>query len=185
MTYLIAGVVLFVGLHLLPGVLGQRDRLTDLLGAVRYRLVFSLLAVSGLILMIVGFSQAEIKPVFTPPVWGKYVAYGSVALAFVLFAMAGMKTNIRRLTPDPMFWGIVLWAGGHLFANGNLADVVLFGAFVFFGSTGLISSLKRSSREKNIRLPLKKDIMGIIAGLVAYAVFAKWLHPLLIGVPVT
>ena len=43
---------------------------------------------------------------------------------------------MTRITRHPFLWGIVIWAGSHLVANGRLADLVLFGALLILGLLG-------------------------------------------------
>ena len=45
--------------------------------------------------------------------------------------------GIFRVTRHPFQWSVVLWAAVHLIANGDLAGVILFGAF---GALGLIGT---------------------------------------------
>ena len=52
MALLIAGLVLFFGIHLVPTVPALRARLVDASGEERYRLIFALLAALGLALIV-------------------------------------------------------------------------------------------------------------------------------------
>jgi len=76
------------------------------------------------------------------------------------------------------------WAFGHLLATGMLHDVVLFGAFLLWAGVDFIRS-RRRDRAAGVTYPagtLKGDIITVVAGAIAWAVFACWLHGWLIGV---
>ncbi|MCB1693662.1 MAG: hypothetical protein KDI19_12920, partial [Pseudomonadales bacterium] len=46
---------------------------------------------------------------------------------------------IIRITRHPVQWGILLWAIGHLIANGDKASIVFFGSFALVSCFGMIS----------------------------------------------
>ncbi|NNE17764.1 MAG: hypothetical protein HKN10_04715, partial [Myxococcales bacterium] len=58
MALLVAGVLVFIGAHLLPSFSTVRSGLRERLGAGPYMGLFSLVALTGLILVIVGMGQA-------------------------------------------------------------------------------------------------------------------------------
>ena len=61
---------------------------------------------------------------------GPHVAWVPVLAAFVFVAAAYLPPgSIKHRLKYPMLVGIVLWAVGHLLANGDLASLLLFGAF--------------------------------------------------------
>jgi len=184
MSFLILGIALFFAMHLVPVVPGLRGRLITSLGEVGYKIVYSLVSLAGIVLMVYGFSQAPVEPVYVAPAWGRDVMFVVMALAFVLFAAADMKSNVKRFTRHPMLWGVVLWSGVHLTVNGNLAEVLLFGAFLIYALLAMLSANIRGASLQQDKHPVKKDIIALIGGIVVFAIFAKWLHPWLIGITV-
>jgi uncharacterized membrane protein len=44
--------------------------------------------------------------------------------------------GIQRITRHPFLWGMSLWAGAHLLANGSVRDLVLFGALFVTAMAG-------------------------------------------------
>ena len=182
MGLLILGVVILVGIHLVPNFTALRQRLVQRLGENPYKGVFSAISLVGLILIIVGKHKAEFVPVWQPPVWGKDVAPLIMPAAFVLLAAAYLPTNIKRFTRHPMLWGITLWAAAHILANGDLASLVLFGGLGVFSLFAMWSANLRGAARSQTRHPLKKDIIGVAAGILVYGIFL-FLHPYLFGVP--
>ena len=184
MILLIAGLALFIAVHLVPSVVPLRDGLIARLGAGPYRGVFSLGAVAGLVLIVWGFSRAPFEPLYATPSWGRQVAMFAVPVSLVLLAAANMPTHIRAVLKHPMLIGVLLWAIAHLLSNGDLRSVVLFGSFAGFAVFDLVSAEvrgKRPSTEKNPRLAM--DAIAVVAGLVAAGLFMVF-HGALFGVPV-
>ena len=52
MILLILGIVIFFGVHLLPGMVGMRQSLAERLGERQYQGVFSLVSLLGFVLMV-------------------------------------------------------------------------------------------------------------------------------------
>ena len=183
MLLLIAGLVLFVAVHLIPTVVPMRDALLARLGAGAYRGVFSLVALAGLVLIVWGFARAPFEPLYTPPSWGRSLAVFTVPVSLVLLAAANMPTHIRAVLRHPMLLGVLIWAIAHLLSNGDLRSVVLFGGFAGYAVIDLVSVVargKRPSPEKPPRLAM--DGVAIVAGLVAAGLFT-YFHAALFGMP--
>ena len=83
-----------------------------------------------------------------------------------------------------MLLAVKLWALAHLLANGALHDVILFGAFLAWAVADRISVKRRTVPRVVPGAPLSpmNDVIVIVGGLIAYAVFLLWAHARLIGV---
>ena len=184
MILLVAGLVLFFALHLIPSVVPLRVGLIARLGPGRYRGVFSLLALASLVLIVWGFGRAPLEPLYAAPGWGRQVAMFAVPVAIVLFAAANMPTHIRAVGRHPMLLGTLLWATAHLLSNGDLRSVVLFGSFAAFSVLDFISVETRGKRLSTDKAPrLAMDGAAIVAGLVAAGLLTVF-HGALFGVPI-
>lgn len=181
MDYLIAGMIVFIGIHLVPSFAGFRRRLNEQYGAKRYRVVFSLIALAGLLLIIFGKSQSQFIALWNPPTWGRHAALSLMPFSLMLLAASHMPSNIKRITPHPMLWGVILWAALHLLANGDLASLILFGGLGAYAVFDIWSANRRGSHRATVRYPLTKDALVIAAGLIAYGALL-YLHPILFGV---
>jgi uncharacterized membrane protein len=51
----------------------------------------------------------------------------------------GTIKGVLRITRHPFLWGVVIWSGFHLLANGDLASIVLFGTFFVTALLGTFS----------------------------------------------
>ena len=182
MTLLIIGLLVFFGVHFVPAAAGLKQSLTGRLGENGYKGVFSLLSAVGLGLIIWGYSTAEFVTVYDPPEWGRHAAMLLVFLAIICLASFDLKTRIKRALRHPMLIGIILWAVGHLLANGDLASVLMFGAFVVYSLID-IQLANAQGRVKETEVKPFHDLFAIVGGLVVYALLIM-AHPYVIGVPV-
>jgi len=67
MWLLILGIVVFIAIHLVPANPPLRTRLIEQWGEKKYKGVFSLVALVGLILIIVGKAYAPFHHLWQPP----------------------------------------------------------------------------------------------------------------------
>ncbi len=49
---------------------------------------------------------------------------------------ADMATGVTRITRHPFQWGVVLWAAGHIVANGDWVSVIFFSSFLLLSLMG-------------------------------------------------
>ena len=182
MSILVLGLVVFFGVHLVPAFAPVRAALVLRLGANGYRAVFALVALAGLLLIIWGKARAEYAPLYDAPGWGRHAAQLLMLPALVLLPAAHMPGNIKRFTRHPMLWGVLLFALGHLLANGDLASVLLFGAFALYAPLAMLSANARGAKLATVPQPPVRDLRILAAGVIAYLLLA-WLHPWLFGAP--
>ena len=183
MVWLWLGVGLWSALHFMPSLArGPRALLIARLGDKTYRILFSLGVVGSIALMVLGWRATTPVEIYTPPPWGHPVANALVLVAFLLFGLAHAKTNVKRVIRHPQLTGLVVWAIGHLLANGDSRSVVLFGAL---GVWALIEMPLINRREGRwVRpgpVPLTAEIRPVAIGLVIFAV-VLFAHPYLFGV---
>ncbi len=189
MTLLLLGLVLFLGTHSLRIFAdGMRTRAVATIGLNGWKGLYSLLSIAGFVLIVYGFSAARQAPVVVYPT-AKWLAHLSALLtipAFILLAAAYVPgTRIKRAVGHPMVLGVKTWAFAHLLANGLLHEVITFGAFLAWAVLDYISARRRDRAAGTVYVvgPVSRDIVAVVVGLVAWLVFAMWLHRLLIGVP--
>lgn len=184
MVYLILGLTIFFAMHLVPSFTNFRAKLMVKLGEGRYLGGYAITSLIGIILVVIGMSKAQFVTVWMPPTWSKSVVVVIMVFVFYLFAAAEMKCNIKRFIRHPMLLGILLWSCVHLLANGDQASILLFGSFALYSVFAMFSANIRGAELQKKVYPLKKDVVSIIVGLVAYAFFVFLVHPYLIGVVV-
>lgn len=185
MGLLILGLVVFLGIHLVPTIPSFRDRMRAQLGAGGYMALFSLVSLAGLVLIVYGFANRPYIPIWTPPASMKHIMFLIMLPVFVLLAAAYIPSNIRRLAKHPMLLAITLWAFAHLLVNGDLAGVLLFGSFLAYAIYDRISVTQRAALGPlGMRTGgIGGDIAAIAIGLAVYGFMLLAGHYWLIGIP--
>jgi uncharacterized membrane protein len=190
MTLLVLGLVVFLGAHSVRIFADDwRTARRQSMGEQKWKMVYSLVSIVGFVLLVIGYGQARASPValYVPGGWTRHAASLLTLIAFVLFAASKVQgTRIKAAVGHPMVAGVKVWAFAHLLANGNLADVVLFGAFLAWAVVDYIAARRRDRAAGTVYPvgPVSRDVIAIVAGIVAWGVFAYWLHGPLIGVRV-
>ena len=133
-----------------------RPWLVARIGERPYLGLYSLIALGAIGWVIWAYARAPDVELWAVAPWSALVPLIVLPFALVL-AVAGLSTpnptavgvppetlqgaatvrGIFRVTRHPFMWSVVLWAAVHLIANGDLAGVILFGAF---GALGLIGT---------------------------------------------
>lgn len=190
MYLLIAGLIIFLGLHSVRIVAdGWRSRQLAQRGEGVWKGVYSVASLAGFALIVWGYGQARLQPVmlWVPPVAMRHIAATLMLLAIILLVATYVPGNaIKAKLHHPMILSVKTWAVAHLLANGNLVDVLLFGAFLLWAVADFISSRKRD-RAAGTVYPAGKAVptaITVVLGLVVYGAFVMVLHKWLIGVPV-
>lgn len=192
MLVLILGLVLFLGMHAVTMKRDLRAQLIERFGAGGYRGLYSAVSIIGFGLLIYGYGLQRAggyTVVWEPPVWTRHLALLLNLPIFILLAVGKRPSWLLSRVKHPMLLAVKIWATAHLLANGDLGSMLLFGGFLVWAVMARISVKRRP--EEIARLAAmgpvafgRRDVIAIVAGLVLYVVFALWLHPLLIGVPV-
>lgn len=190
MTLLIIGLIIFLGLHSVRIFAeGWRTEKRAQWGEGAWKGLYSVASIVGFALICWGYGLARQQPVvlWVPPVAMRHIAATLMLIAMVLLVAAYVPGNaIKAKLNHPMVLSVKTWALAHLLANGNLADVVLFGSFLAWAVACFIAARKRDRATGTVYLAGKTvpTVMTVLIGLVAYGVFAMYLHKWLIGVPV-
>jgi uncharacterized membrane protein len=183
MATLVIGLVLFLGVHLVPAMPARRNALFGRWGEKRYKGFFSLISLAGFALIIVGYMLADRGPqLFAPVAAAARIAPYAVAVSFILFAAANMRGHLRQTLQHPMLLGLIIWSGVHLLANGDLRGTVLFGAFLAYAVVDLASAIGRHA-VKTFIPTVRHDVIAVVAG-VTIALIVMAVHRVLFGVRV-
>jgi uncharacterized membrane protein len=186
MTLLIAGLILFLGMHSIAIFASDwRDRTHAQMGDRPWKALYSVISIAGFVMLVWGYGAARLEPVvlYSPPYWTRYVAAVLMLPVFPLLLAAYLPGRIKTAAKHPMLAAVKFWALAHLIANGMLADVLLFGGFLAWAVADRISFKRRQQRP--IRTAPAKpfnDAIAVVAGLALYALFMSYLHVRWIGV---
>jgi uncharacterized membrane protein len=188
MVTLIAGLILFLGVHSVRIYAeGWRGRVIARLGPGPWKGLYSLLSIAGFAVLLIGFGQARHESVvlWSSPYWTHDVAGLFTLVAFVLVVAAYVPGNaIKARLHDPMILGVKSWAFGHLVADGTLAGTVLFASFLAWAVLDFRAARQRGHGTFATLMPVRSGRTGVtvVVGIIAWAVFAFWLHQRWIGV---
>ena len=185
MIWLVVGVLLWSGAHLMKSAgLPLRARLVAALGQA-YPAVFALVILGSIGLMVLGFRSAVPTAVYATPTWGSAAANGLVFAALWLFAASALPSNLKRPIRHPQLTGMALWAVGHLFSNGDLRALVLFGGLGVWAVASIAFINRRDgARERPASLPLSVEWKPLVAAIAAFTALYL-LHPYIAGVAPT
>ncbi|MYM33528.1 protein NrnU [Duganella sp. FT94W] len=188
MTILILGLIIFLGLHSIRVVAEDwRNATRARVGLNTWRAMYSVISITGLLLIIWGYGVAREVPIviWTPPPATRHIAALLAVIAFIFIAAAYIPRNgIKAKLHHPMTIGVKTWALAHLIANGTLHDILLFGGFLIWAILLFRASRKRDA-ALGVRYPAGNGAataLTIVAGVIGAGVFAMWLHLPLIGV---
>jgi uncharacterized membrane protein len=167
MTELFLAVAVFLLTHSLPAARPLRARLVAAIGRGPYLVGYSILSLAVLTWVALAYARAPYVPVWDYRGWAAWVPLLTMPMACVLGVGALMVPNplsvaVRRrgydparpgllaITRHPLIWAFILWAGGHLIANEDLASTVLFGlllALSLAGPFGVDAKARRALGE--------------------------------------
>ncbi|MEO7242039.1 MAG: NnrU family protein [Variovorax sp.] len=187
MTLLIAGLILFLGIHSVSMVApGWRDAQLARMGENAWKGLYSIFSLVGVVLLIYGYGQARQSPVvlYAPPASLRHLALLLMLPVFVLLLATYLPGRIQRAARHPTLLAVMLWGVAHLLANGMLADLLLFGGFLLWAVADRIAVARRAVPHEVPSAPASaaNDVIAVIGGLTIYVVFLLWAHRWLIGV---
>lgn len=159
-----AAAVLFFASHSAPALPALRRRLVGALGEAGYLTLYSLASLFALGWLIVAAGRAPYVEVWAFQPWQLWVPNLAMPVACLLLAFGVATPNplsvggrgacafdpekpgIAGITRHPLLWALVLWSSAHLVPNGDLAHVLLFGAFAGFALLGMAAMDRRFKR---------------------------------------
>ena len=185
MTWLVLGVLLWSGVHLLP-IAGRplRARAVAQLGPA-YQGLFALVILASIGLMVLGWRSTPPTAVYGAPAWGSAVTNGLVFIGLLLFAASGMTTNVKRVLRHPQLTGFATWAAAHLLSNGDIRSLVLFGGLGLWAVVAIpLINRRDGAWVKPEPQPLAAEWKPLAAAIVVFAVL-YFAHPYFAGMPAT
>lgn len=205
--------------HALPARPALKARAVAVLGRAGYAVAFSLLSTALLGWLIIASGRAPYVELWAPEVWQRWLVNAVMPPVILLgcfgvgaanpFAFEGRaagydpaRPGIAGVTRQPLLWALLLWSLAHLVANGDLAHVLMFGAFAALAAAGFVLVERRRRAIGAVewaRLAAHTGLVplaALVAGrwrpagwpsgaraLLAVAIWGVliWLHPMAIG----
>ena len=205
MTQLILGLILFLGAHSVRiWADGWRDQTIEAYGEKAFKGVYALVSILGFYLLVVGYGEARLQTValWNPPIFTKHISMLLMLLSSILLVATYIPRNhFKMRLGHPMVLSVKVWALSHLLANGNLADLVLFGSFLIWAVLNFRSARARdralllnlnvteeaagesiAESESAHQPKLLSTIITLVGGMAIWALITFVLHAKIVGV---
>ena len=184
MGMLIAGVLLWSALHLVPVIgRGPRQAAIEKLGEGGYKGIFSLLMLGAIALMVFGWRGSLPRSGDIPSAAMHLAGLVLVVVGFIFMAAANRPSRFGRLVRHPQLTGVFLWAIAHLLANGDSRSLVLFGGLAAWCVIMIPLINRRDGAWTRPEAPSwTREIVGVVIALVVVGIVVA-IHPWIAGVP--
>jgi len=205
MTQLILGLILFLGAHSVRiWADGWRNQTIEAYGEKAFKGVYALVSILGFYLLVVGYGEARLQTValWNPPIFTKHISMLLMLLSSILLMATYIPRNhFKMRLRHPMVLSVKVWALSHLLANGNLADLVLFGSFLIWAVLNFRSARARdralllnlnvteeaagesiAESESAHQPKLRSTIITLVGGIAIWALITFVLHAKIVGV---
>jgi uncharacterized membrane protein len=205
MTQLILGLILFLGAHSVRILAdGWRNQTIEAYGEKAFKGVYALVSILGFYLLVVGYGEARLQTValWNPPIFTKHISMLLMLLSSILLMATYIPRNhFKMRLGHPMVLSVKVWALSHLLANGNLADLVLFGSFLIWAVLNFRSARARdralllnlnvteeaagesiAESESAHQPKLLSTIITLVGGIAIWALITFVLHAKIVGV---
>ena len=205
MTQLILGLVLFLGAHSVRiWADGWRNQTIEAYGEKAFKGVYALVSILGFYLLVVGYGEARLQTValWNPPIFTKHISLLLMLFSSILLMATYIPRNhFKMRLGHPMVLSVKVWALSHLLANGNLADLVLFGSFLIWAVLNFRSARARdralllnlndaedpaaeplTESESTNQPKLLSTIITLVGGMAIWALITFVLHAKIVGV---
>lgn len=198
MTWLIFGLVLFLSAHSTRIFADAwRTRTVEAWGEKPFKAVYALVSLVGFYGLIVGYAEVRLEPVFIwqPPIATRHISVLLMLFASILLVATYIPANHFKVRlGHPMVLSVKVWALAHLLSNGNLADLLLFGAFLAWSVMNFKSARARDRAKAEIQaqvsgqtspptLPkISATLMAVVGGAVLWGLITFVLHAQVVGV---
>jgi uncharacterized membrane protein len=147
MTLLLCGLFLFIATHSVR-IFAEplRTTLVARMGEWPYKGVLAVLSLLGFWLLLTGYAQARLETwvIWTPPAFLRHIMWLLMLFALVLLVAAYVPRNhLKKRLKHPMVLSVKVWALAHLLVNGQMHQMVLFGAMLVWAVLSFRAARKR------------------------------------------
>ena len=185
MTLLVLGILLFAGVHLIPALAPDiKSAWRGKLGEGGYKGSFSLLLLTSIVLIVIGWKSADPVAIYMPISQLRQPGIALTMIAIGLLVVGSRNSRIRQGVRHPQLTGVLIWALAHLVMNGDSRSVVLFSAMAIWSFVEIVNISKREGRWEKAEIPsIGSEVITAIITIVLVTglVFG---HPYFAGIPV-
>ena len=178
MGFLILAVLGFGIVHVAPSMPAVKSALKHAFGKA-YGPLYGIASAVLLGLSIYAFRHAQVENLYAVPEWGRYANFILSLLGFICIGIFLFRGSWRNRLKYPMAIGVVLWAVGHLLANGDKASLVLFVGLAAFAvlHAGIKASL---GAYEPTEVRHGHNLLSVLGGIALYGIMTQ-LHYVIAG----
>ncbi|TNC73272.1 NnrU family protein [Rubellimicrobium roseum] len=170
MTGFAAAYAAFLLTHFVPTRPAIRERLVGAMGRRAWFSLYGLISLAVTAWVIWAAGRAPYVELWPQLPWTRWVPNVALPLATAL-AFCGLpgrtvtlggprqprldpsRPGFAAVTRHPLLWVLALWSGAHLFPNGDLAHVLLFGGFLLMALAAMPAFDARAARALGLESP--------------------------------
>jgi len=186
MLLLIIGLLIWSSLHFVPAIaIAQRTQLMSTYGEIKYKIIYSILVFVSIALMVFGWRSIEPTFIYMPFESSPVITVLIMFITVILFFVARLKSNLKRIIRHPQLTAVILWSVAHLLSNGDSRSLILFGTLGIWAIAEIILINRREGGWiKPEPIPIKSELKVAAIGIGMFTVFL-FAHPYLSGVSLT
>lgn len=169
MALLIIGVLMWSVVHLYPSIFSERRNTVKARLGKSYDGIFAACILFSILLIVLGWRTTVPEPVYQAPLWGRHLNMTTMFFAILLLGAGSPKgkSHIKQYIRHPMLTGVLIWSVGHLFANGDIRSLILFGGMTVWA---IISQIAINRRDGHWEKPTEVASLAREGILVAISV---------------
>lgn len=182
MTLLLIGILLFVGVHLIPSLAPQvKTGWRGKLGEGGYKGSFSVLLLASFVLMVMGWQGADPTAIYQPNPYLRQPAIAIAMIAIGLLVIGSRNSRIRQGVRHPQLLGVFMWSLAHIMMNGDSRSVVLFGAMLLWSIVEMVAISRREGEWDKDDIPSIGSELITAVIIVATVTLLVYAHPYITG----
>ena len=172
MEILIAGILLWSVVHLIPSVLPDfKTNLKNKFGENGFKLLFTILIILSIFLIVYGWRHSTTTVIYQLPSAATPIAVILMLVAFILFVNAILPTRLLRMVRHPQLMFIISWSLAHLLVNGDSRSIVLFAGMGLWAILEIIFINKRDGDWVKSAIPgLSQELKSLALSLILFVV---------------
>ncbi len=184
MYLLVFGLVLWTTAHLFPSrTVDARARIVAKIGLMPYKGLFSLVILTSLVCIVLGWQSTPPVAVWNPPNGMRHATMLLMLPALIMFVAARVPGNpIKAALKHPQLMGVGTWALAHLLANGEMRSILLFGSMLIWSFSN-IKSINARDGKPQPALHAQPTLMLVITVAIGTALWVglTFAHPYFTG----
>ncbi|MFT3987302.1 NnrU family protein [Aestuariivirga sp.] len=182
MILLFLALVVFAAVHLVPVFPGIKDGLIARFGRKAFGALMSVTGLFCLALLVAAWRNAPSDFAYVPGDWGRYANFALSLLGVICVSIFIFRGSLRQRLRFPLGIGVVLWALGHLLANGDTRSLLLFGGLGALAIAQMMMAAKHGVRPSP-EVRSGHDLLSIVIGVALFGILTQ-LHAFVVGVPI-